>query len=275
MTLNKGAMAIGSLTAQPAVEKTTDFTKLESGESIKVRVKSAEDLAQYFNYGIFGSVKSFVPDKPSTRDAKGYVVSDYTAWDLAEKYYRELQFAEIRNKNKAAADKHGEEARKYKATEKYLMGFFELSKGEDIVVDMTKKQALNVYQTILEYAELDGNGNPIAGAEHDFLNMAFKLSKTGASTSTSFSLTPIINLQKGLSEEENVNFEKSAGETFDQSLFDGLLFEADEAMQVSNLIQAGFDISLIGLEKPTIAQAVGETPLDGEPTEVGDDDLPF
>src|SRR5690606_1694073 len=88
LTLNKGAMAIGALTAQPKEEKATDFTKLESGQSIKVRVKSAEDLAQYFNYGLYGAVKSFVPTTQATRDAKGYVVSGHSAWDLAEKYYR-------------------------------------------------------------------------------------------------------------------------------------------------------------------------------------------
>jgi len=275
LTLNKGAKAIGALTAQPKEEKATDFTKLESGASIKVRVKSAEDLAQYFNYGIFGSVKSFVPTSQATRDAKGYVVSGHSAWDLAEKYYRDLQFKEIRNKNKDAADSYGDEARKYKGTEKYLMGFYELSKGEDIVIDMTKKQALNVYQTILEYTDTDENGQIIADGEHDFVNMAFKLSKSGSSTTTSFSLTPIINVAKGLTEDEKANFEKSAGEKFDSELFDGLLFEADEATQITNLITAGFDISLIGLERPTAGTPAPPTDSLVDNTQITEEELPF
>ena len=273
MTLNKGAGAIGALTAQPKASKVSDFTKMESGESVKVRVKGAADLAQYFNYGIFGSVKSFVPTKPSTRDSAGYVVSNHTAWDLAENYYREFQFKELREKNKPAADKFGEEARKYKGAEKYLMGFYDLTKGEDIVVDMTKKQALTVYQTVLEYADTDANGNIIEGGEHDFLNMAFKLSKSGASTTTSYSLNPIINLAKGLTAEENENFTKSSGETFDSDLFDGLLFEADEATQITNLMIAGFDVKLIGLTAPTDVDTSTDSPVDN--TQVAEEDLPF
>jgi hypothetical protein len=270
--LQKGMAAIGALTSVKEEKKSVDFTKIQSGQSIKVRVKGYEDLAQYFNYGLFGKVKSFVPEKPSVRDDKGYVVSDYTPWDLAEKYYRDLQFKEIRAKNKEKADEFGEEARKYKGTEKYLMGFFDLTSGEDIVVDMTRKQALTVYQTILEYSETDDDGNIIPDGEHDFKSMAFKLSKSGASTSTTFTLNPIINLVKGLTDEERENFDASAEKPFNSEMFDGLLFEADEKTQVENLVAAGFDISLIGF---SIGGVSADTEDIGEPTELGDEDLPF
>lgn len=272
--LQKGIAAISALTSVKEEKKSADFTKIESGQSLKVRVKGYEDLAQYFNYGIFGKVKSFVPVNPSVRDEKGYVVSNHTPWDLAEKYYRDLQFKEIRNKNKEKADEFGAEARKYKGTEKYLMGFHNLESGEDVVVDMTRKQALTVYQTILEYTEVDDKGNIIPNAEHDFKSMAFKLSKSGASTSTSFALNPIINLAKGLSDDERENFEKSADKPFDSSMFDGLLFEADEKAQIENLVTAGFDISLIGLSigktEPTNNDEV--KPVEGE---IDVENLPF
>lgn len=267
MSITKGAAALGALTSTKEDKKSVDFTKIESGQSLKVRVKSHEDLAQYFNYGLFGKVKSFVPETPSIRDERGYVIGKHTPWDLAESYYREHQFTELRNKNKDKADEYGEEARKYKASEKYLMGFHDLSSGTDIVVDMTRKQALTVYQTVLEYAELNAEGQVSSDAEHDYKTMAFKLSKTGSSTTTAFTLNPIISTAKGLNDAERDNFEKSADQPFDSELFDGLLYEADEKTQIENLVAAGFDITLIGL-------AIGGTQEQATPT-IDDDDLPF
>src|SRR5690606_14594730 len=124
-----------------------------------------EDLMQYFNYGVFKKVNSFVPKNPAERNERGFIVANPTPWDQASQYYYDL----AKNAGEAEAEKLKVEARKYKASEKYLMGFYDLEQGKDIVVDLTKVQALSVYGTIQEYKDELGD-------------MAFKLSKKGEST---------------------------------------------------------------------------------------------
>jgi hypothetical protein len=50
-----------------------------------------------------------------------------------------------------------------------------------------------------------------------------------------------------LTDKERANFAKYDGKEFDMSLFEGLLYEAEEKEQIENLVAAGFDITLIGL----------------------------
>lgn len=235
MAIKKGAAAIGALTTtNDGGASSAEITPFKSGTTLKVRVKGTDDLAQYFNYGIFGKVYSFVPQQPAERNEKGFVIGNPTPWDKAAQYYQDLA-------NKATSKDEQEklkaQARLFRGKEKYLMGFYDLTSGKDIVVDLTKAQALGVYQSIMEY-------------EEELESLAFKLSKTGESTSTTVTLAPIINMKKGLTDEERANFEKSAGEPFNANLFDGVLYEADESEQIENLIKAGFDPTLIGLSAP-------------------------
>lgn len=91
----KGAAALGALQSggnEGGNLNTIDFAKFSVGSSYKVRVLGTEDLMQYFGYGVYKKVNTFVAKNPSTRNEKGFVVSDHTPWDLAEKYHRDLQF---------------------------------------------------------------------------------------------------------------------------------------------------------------------------------------
>jgi hypothetical protein len=66
-------------------------------------------------------------------------------------------------------------------------------------------------------------------------------------------LSVVFDLDEDLDDKERANFAKFEGAEFDMSLFDGLLYEADDAEQVDNLVKAGFDPALIGLAKTAAA----------------------
>ncbi|WP_258320587.1 hypothetical protein [Bacillus licheniformis] len=213
---------------------------------------------QYYGYGIYKKVNTFVARNPSTRNEKGYVVSDHTPWDLAEKYYRDLQFKAKEAGDEDEAKAHGEEAWKYCGKERYSMGFIDLESGKEIIVDLSRNQAQDVYATIQKYEKKLGK-------------LAFELTKTnttGKSKDTKVSLTPLIDFEEDLTEQERANFAKFDGKEFNAKLFDGLLFEADEKTQIENLVAAGFDISLIGL-------SLGAESNNEKSNEISDDDLPF
>ncbi|KMK75418.1 hypothetical protein [Alkalihalobacillus pseudalcaliphilus] len=234
MAIKKGAGAIGQLEASNEGGATADFTKFKSGTSLKVRVKGLHDLAQYYNYGIFKVVNSFTPEVPAERNDRGFITANPTPWDKAAQYHADKAKEAAEVGDKQAEDDEKAAARLYRGSEKYLVGFFDLETGQDIVVDLTRNQAQVVFAAIKKYAKkLD--------------KIAFELSKTGSSTSTIVSLSPIIDMDEDLTDKEKENFAKG-GQPFNDSLFDNLLYEADESEQLELLTKAGFDISLIGYE---------------------------
>lgn len=255
----KGAAALGALQQQGGGEGFIDseFAKFGVGKTYKVRILGTTDLMQYVGYGIYKKVNTFVAKNPSIRDEKGNAIENLTPWDKAEKYHRDLQFAASDAKNEAESKKQGQEASKYRGKERYAFGFIDLETGKEIVIDLSRDQALGIYPTITKY-------------ENKLGKLAFELSKTnatGQAKDTKVSLTPIIDFDEDLSDKERANFAKFDGKEFNQKLFDGLLFEADEKQQIENLVAAGFDITLIGLSIGTNSQADEEgTPIEDEPT---------
>ncbi|MBO0602739.1 hypothetical protein I2483_13810 [Sporosarcina sp. E16_3] len=242
-----GADALSALNRTDDAGSGAEFASFKSGTSYFVKVLGTADLISFFSYGIFGKVHSFVAETPSKKSAKGYPIDALTVWDKAWKYHKDL--------SKDFNDAHGQEAGKYRAKERFAMGFFDLSTGEPIIVDVSKNQAQAIHGIITKN-------------EKRLDKMVFELSKQGASTSTTVSLSPVMYPDEDLTDVQRANIAK-APEAFDMALFNGLLFEADEQQQIDNLVQAGFDISLIGLTKT----AATETPVDN--TKVDIDDLPF
>jgi hypothetical protein len=241
----KGAAALNALTSQSSGNSpTSEFTKFKSGTTLKVKVKGTEDIMQYYGYGVFKKVNTFVAKNPSVRNERGYVIENPTPWDKASQYYYDQAnklLEGINDENEIKAIKESakykaltSEGYKYAGKERYAMGFFDLTTGKDIVVDLTKNQALAVYEIIVKY-------------EKKLDKIAFELSKTGARNEAKVTLTPIIDMDEDLTDEERKNFEAAVGQPFNHALFDGLLYEADEKEQIENLVAAGFDISLIGL----------------------------
>lgn len=258
----RGAAALGALSQSGgSAEKKAEITKFGSGTTLKVRVKGPYDLVQYFAYGIYGKVNTFIAKNPPERNQRGFVTANHTPWDRASQYYYDLAA-----KGGADADEYKNLGYQFKGKERFLMGFSNLETGEDIIVDLTKAQAQGIYETILEYAEKDAQGNVIDDGEHEFSEMAFKLSKKGTSTATSVSLAPIINLAKGLTDDERKHFEDTAEKEFDSSLFDSVLYESNEEEMVKALVKADFDISLLGL-------SIGgnQAPTNDEATPIGDE----
>jgi hypothetical protein len=253
----RGTAAVEAATAEKD-ESSSLHVPFPSGTTLKVRIKSAEDSAEYYAHGIFGKVHTFVPKVPAERNVKGFVTGNPSVWDRAA----DLLYADAKAAKDAGDEKGAEEIRKqaylYKSKARYLVGFGNLETGEDGFVDLTPKQAKGVFAAITKYAKrLD--------------KVAFELTKTGSSTDTAVTLSPVLDMDEDLTDKERENFAKLGEKPFDFTAFDGFLFEADEAEQTKNLVVAGFDIGRLGL-------TVGATPStssDAEPIVITDEKLPF
>lgn len=249
----KGADAIDVLNQEDGGGNDMEFSSFKSGTTYFVKVLGTSDLIQFFSYGIFKQVNSFVAEKPSKKSAAGNPVEDLTPWDRAWKYHKDL--------SEDWTDEHGKEASKYRPKQRFAMGFFDLTSGEPIIVDVSKNQAQAIHGSIKKFEKRLGQ-------------MAFELAKEGSGRDTVVSLTPVMFPEEDLTEQQQKHLAETP-ETFDMKLFDGILYEADEDEQIENLIKAGFDISLIGLEAPAKKDADEAEEIDGADIDISDDDLPF
>lgn len=245
-----GTDALDALNASTEVGGGAEFTSFKTGSTFYVKVLGTASLISFYSYGVFKVINSFVAEKPSKKSKAGYPVDDLTVWDKAWKYHKDL--------SQDFNDHHGQEAGKYRAKQRFAMGFFDLTTGAPIIVDVSKAQAQAIHAIITKNEKRLGK-------------FAFELSKNGSGTSTTVSLSPVMDFDDDLTPEQQANFAK-APEEFDMSLFDGLLFEVDDAEQIKLLTQAGFDVKLIGLSPATDAP-VTDAPVDN--TQVAEDDLPF
>ena len=224
------------LYADNTVKSDNKYTSFKSGSKFYVKVLGNRDIKPFYSYGIFDVVDSFVPEKQPKRDKYGNPVEDLTPWDLAWKYYKD--------KSTEWNDEYSKKASLFRAKLRFQMGFYDLTSGEQIVIDVSRNQAQALHGVIQKFeGRLD--------------KMAFELSKTGHKQSTVVSLTPVMFPDEDLTDEQRANFE-NAPEEFDHSKFEGLNYEATYDEQVQNLIKAGFDISLIGLEPPAKAEEEAE-----------------
>jgi hypothetical protein len=245
-----GAEAVESATAEKDA-KSSAIASFPSGTTLKVRIKSTDAVAEYYAYGIYEKVNTFVPAQPATRNAKGFITANPTVWDRAADYYYALAKEAKERGDEAAEKKAKEMAYLFKGKPRYLVGFGSLETGEDIVVDLSKKQYNSIDATIKKYKQkLD--------------KVAFELSKSGTSTNTVVTLTPILDMDEDLTEEERANFVKCGEKPFDFALFDDCLYIADEQEQIKNLVVAGFDIAKIGLTLGAGAQADGTDADNGD-----------
>lgn len=206
-----------------------EFYSLRSGSSVKVRVLGLQDLIRFRSYGIFKQINSFVAEKPSEYSAKGFPPRDSEVpWDKAFNYYSELAFAED---NEKVQKELRAEGRKYLGKERFALGLIDLETGLPIVIDMSKKQAKSVHSVFKKNEKKLGT-------------KAFEIEKSGSGTDTVVTATSLD--MDDLTDKEAKNFDKYDGEEFDMTLFDDLLYTADEKEQLEFLTQAGFDITLIG-----------------------------
>ena len=254
----RGAAAVESATSERET-KTSLHVPFPSGTTVKVRIKSPEDSAEYYAHSVFGKVPTFVPKVPAERNAKGYVTANPSVWDqAADVLYADATAAEKAGASTEDVKAIRNEAYLLKSKARYLVAFGNLETGEDGFVDLTPKQAKGVLASITKYTKkLD--------------KLAFELSKTGSSTDTVVTLSPIIDMDEDLSDAERANFEKCGAQPFDFAAFEGFLFEADEAEQTKNLVIAGFDIGRLGL---SIGATGGNSPKADEAPPINDSDAP-
>lgn len=218
------------------------FTSVKSGEApIIVKALPTAKIAAYDSYSIFKKVNSFEAKEPSEKNARGYAIDKLTPWDLASKYYQDQAnklIEEGADRDDAKVKPLRESAALYRAKRRYIMPFVDLSTGEVIYVDFSKPQTKAVL-AIIQKQEAKGKLNKIA----------FELEKSGSGRDTVVSLTPVIDIED-LTDEQQKHFAATDIEKVEVD-FEGLTFVADEAQQITNLVQAGFDPKLIGLEAPT------------------------
>lgn len=244
----------------------SDFAKLPSGTTLKVKLVGLDNVMRYFGYGVYKRVNTFIAEKPSDRDGKGFVSGNHTPWDLASKHYYDKAFALMKDKEgdelKAIKDSAefkslSSEGYKFSGKPRFAVGFIDLEVGKEIVLDFTKKQFNESIKPIL--IKYDAKKDKVA----------FEISKEGSSTNTKITLMPVLDMDDDLTDKERANFDKFVGKEYNKKHFEGLLFEADDKTQIENLVAAGFDISLIGY-------SIGASNADNNgPMDVSDDDLPF
>jgi len=230
----KGEEAAQATNEQGGAEE-SPIVSFKSGTTIKVGVKSVNDVAEYYGYGMFGKVNTFVPKNPATRNRNGYVDANPSLWDqAADLLYADAKAAKEAGASEDAVKVITDEAYLYKGKKRYLRAFFDLATGKDIVVDFSPKQETQIKAVIEKYAKKLGK-------------VAFELAKTGKSTNAVVSLSPMLDIDEELTDEERVNFAKLAEVPFDLEAFETCLYVADEAEQTKNLVIAGFDIGRLGL----------------------------
>lgn len=242
------------------------ITSFKSGSAYKVGVKSVNDVAEYYGYSVFKKVNTFVPKNPPVRNARGFIDAEPTVWDQAAA----LLYADADKANKAGASEDAvkkitDEAYLYRGKQRFLRAFFDLATGKDIVVDLSPKQEKTLKAVIEKYAKKLGT-------------IAFELTKTGSSTNAVVALSPIIDMDEDLTDEERKNFAKLAEKPFDMASFETCLYVADEEEQTKNLVVAGFDIGRLGLSIGAGSAGSTQTPPPSDadaPIDISDDDLPF
>lgn len=232
------------------------IVSFKSGSTYKVGVKSVNDVAEYYGYGIFKKVNTFVPKNQPVRNARGFIDSNPSVWDrAAELLYGDAKKAEESSASEADVKPIKEEAYLFRGKKRYLRAFYDLETGKDIVIDLSPKQETAIKAVIEKYAKKLGK-------------VAFELGKTGTSTNAAVSLSPVLDMDEDLTDAERANFAKLGSAPFDLESFETCLYVADEAEQVKNLVIAGFDIARLGL---SIGATVAKTDDNVKPIEDGPD----
>lgn len=216
----RGADAAKSATAeQQQQDASKALVTLKSGMTLKVRVLSKDDSAEYFAASVY----------------KVFTTTPVAPGNLYQKAANILFEQAKKAATQAEADELKAKARALRPKPRYLFGFINLENGEPIVVDLSKAQAQVVYQALDKYKKKIGK-------------VAFELSKSGTGTSTVVSFSPVLDMDEDLTDTERENFAKAEGKQFPAELFEKVLYMKTEAEQIEDLKAFGFDVSLLGIE---------------------------
>lgn len=241
-----------------------EWSKLNSGMSYKIRAfrNYNQAVMKFRNYSIFKVINSFSAKNPSTKNANGFAESNLTPWDLATKYYTDLMFKAKDAKDSEGEKKYKTEAGKYREKERYGIAFVDLDTGTPVHFDISPKQFTVIKTALVKYANNLGS-------------IPFEIAKTGSGKDTVLSFMPIMTQLEPLTDKQQANFDKFNEVDFDPSVFGGFMYEIDDAEQTKLLVQAGFDVKLIGLSAVANDAPSGDTFVSNGPIEIEDEMLPF
>jgi hypothetical protein len=219
----------GKAAAESATAEKKDFSKslvpFKSGTTYKVRLASDEDYCEYMACSVF----------------KIFYTSPVAPDNLYQKAV-DLLYADAKQSEDAGDSAKAEEIRdqayQLKPKPRYLFGFINLADGQPIIVDTSKAQAKVLIAAIEKYAKKIGK-------------VAFELSKDGQGTSTTVSLSPVLDMDDDLSDVERTNFEKASDTQVPDDLYENVLYVKDADEQQQDLVAFGFDVSRLGLDGGT------------------------
>lgn len=208
------------------------FIRLKDGQSIKVRLLGIQDYVQYRAH------------------ANGFSFGIYSQPCLAPTGV-ECPLCK--------AYEHDKEAYKdLRPSNKYLVAMADLEEGMVRVWDCSKNQLKNLIAQISEYEE------DIAAGEE----MMFTFKRTGTKTSTTYTLSPIINKKQRADLEDN--YHKFDDMVVEDSFFEGCLVPRSESIIMNALKQAGLPVETIFPDY--VFEEATET---GSVEIIDDGDMPF
>ncbi len=208
------------------------FIRLKDGQSIKVRLLGVQDYVQYKAH------------------ANGFNFGIYSQPCLAPTGV-ECPLCK--------AYEHDKEAYKdLRPSNKYLVAMADLEEGMIRVWDCSKNQLKNLIAQISEYEE------DIAAGEE----MMFTFKRTGTKTSTTYTLSPIINKKQRADLEDN--YHKFDDMVVEDSFFEGCLVPRSESIIMNALKQAGLPVETIFPD-----YIFEEATENGSVDPVDDGDMPF
>ena len=208
------------------------FIRLKDGQSIKVRLLGVQDYVQYKAH------------------ANGFNFGIYSQPCLAPTGV-ECPLCK--------AYEHDKEAYKdLRPSNKYLVAMADLEEGMIRVWDCSKNQLKNLIAQISEYEE------DIAAGEE----MMFTFKRTGTKTSTTYTLSPIINKKQRAELEDN--YHKFDDMVVEDSFFEGCLVPRSESIIMNALKQAGLPVETIFPD-----YVFEEATENGSVDPVDDGDMPF
>ncbi|APT46597.1 hypothetical protein [Bacillus safensis] len=155
-------------------------------------------------------------------------VKDYVEYNAAGDYNLGLYNQPVLDSSPllVAHAKGGEKFKGLYKKQRYSFVFASMETGELVALDVSQNQAKAVISSIEEYGEhIDKFG--------------FNLKRTGADTSTSYALNPIIAMKA----DEQAAFDKLGGLTVEPEFFDAILQPKDDKFITKLLKEAGFDVA--------------------------------
>ena len=190
---------VGASAAKAAEREPMKFIKLEDGKSIRVRVVSIDTVAEYPSHGDFNLNIFPQPCIAGTGEVCPLCAASKSGIEAFEKLY---------------------------SRPRYLFFFYDLDVGAFLPFDATKQQAKSILSDMKQY-------------EDSLQETAFTFKRTGTSTSTKYTLSPILKL----SADDRAKFNAMPPEGVTPAMFESALIVRDKTQMIADLEKAGFPVA--------------------------------